>query len=505
MIAAHLRDEHMMILIKYATRGRPDLFKKTLSTYIGSLSGKHTVKIIVSIDRDDLSMNNPQMMKFIANFRNVFVKIGNSKSKIEAINANISSDEVFDILILASDDMIPYDNYDDLIVSDIGDNNMVALHYPDGLYNVDSSSIITWSVMSYALYKKLGYIYNPEYKSLWCDNDFTEVARNLGAYKFVDRQIVKHEWVGRTVKDELHYKNEALGSTDKKVFDKRKKEGFIVGGVQTLVRPKLSIMICTLSSRKNLFDRMMAELSRQKTSDVEILVESDNGELSTGAKRNKLRDRANGTYICSVDDDDMVAPTYIADVLDAIKSNPDAIGYIGEYYVDGVFDAVFKTGKDNVWGESMENGIKTYWRPHTHLSIVKREMSDGFSFPDKSWAEDKPYFDFIANNIKTEVLIDKVLYYYYYIPKKNIERVEKEKRGQTITVQAQQHQAQQPIKSQSSHRPNKPVQVSLAGSEKPKPILKGNVNLKNAFLNPVTARAAIDKKISLLKGMKKRS
>ena len=41
------------IVIKMATRERPDKFKKTLQKHIDYLSGKHNVRFIITMDEDD--------------------------------------------------------------------------------------------------------------------------------------------------------------------------------------------------------------------------------------------------------------------------------------------------------------------------------------------------------------------------------------------------------------------------------------------------------------------
>ena len=78
---------------------------------------------------------------------------------------------------------------------------------------------------------------------------------------------------------------------------------------------KLSILICTLKGRDEYLNRVLQVLEPQKTDDVEILIESDERQMTIGQKRNKLLDRAIGDYICYVDDDDLVSVDYIEKIL----------------------------------------------------------------------------------------------------------------------------------------------------------------------------------------------
>ena len=92
---------------------------------------------------------------------------------------------------------------------------------------------------------------------------------------------------------------------------------------------KLSILICTIIERKNLLNRLLNILNKQKTDDVEVLVESDNKQISIGEKRNKLLNKAVGDYVAFIDDDDLVSDDYVKKVLQAIESKPDCCGMEG--------------------------------------------------------------------------------------------------------------------------------------------------------------------------------
>jgi transcriptional regulator CtsR len=81
---------------------------------------------------------------------------------------------------------------------------------------------------------------------------------------------------------------------------------------------KLSILICSVENdeRQESLNKLIHELNNQICSNyaeniVEILVEKDNGTMSVGTKRNVLIDKANGEYICFIDDDDFIAENYL--------------------------------------------------------------------------------------------------------------------------------------------------------------------------------------------------
>jgi len=93
-------------LLKYASRGRPQLFLQRLRDIAATITtDRYTV--FVSFDEDDGTMT-PDVIRAAANMRNVVVQGGMSESKIHAINRGLEvMSGAFDILICMSDDMRP--------------------------------------------------------------------------------------------------------------------------------------------------------------------------------------------------------------------------------------------------------------------------------------------------------------------------------------------------------------------------------------------------------------
>ncbi|MGA1306623.1 MAG: hypothetical protein ACO30M_01840 [Candidatus Kapaibacteriota bacterium] len=87
--------------------------------------------------------------------------------------------------------------------------------------------MMTLTVMGFPLYRKFGYIYNPEYKSLYCDNEQTEVCAALGKLAQSTLCIVRHEWTHEAF-DTLHARNEnrEMYEIDSKTYEARKAKNF---------------------------------------------------------------------------------------------------------------------------------------------------------------------------------------------------------------------------------------------------------------------------------------
>lgn len=146
--------------------------------------------------------------------------------------------------------------------------------------------------------------------------------------------------------------------------------------------------------------------------DVEVLIEIDNKQITSGAKANKLLSRAGGKYIVFIDDDDWVADYYVGEMLKACESDCDCFGMNGFYSIDGGGDIKWILSKDNTDIDTIENGSPLLLRKTNHITGVKRSIAIVNGFPDKSNAEDKGYTQGLVLN--TEYKIVPPMYWYRY-------------------------------------------------------------------------------------------
>ncbi len=185
------------ILIKYASKGRPELFKETITNI---LEKTHTQKfeIIVTADIDDLTMNNKNIKDFCLQRKRVLLMFGKSNSKVHAINRDMNNLlEDWDILINMSDDMkFIVDGWDKEVEADMektfpdGDG---FLHYSDGY--LKETGLPTMSIMDKKYYDRTKYIYYPGYQSFSCDAEAMYVAMMLGRHKYMgnDKVLFHHK------------------------------------------------------------------------------------------------------------------------------------------------------------------------------------------------------------------------------------------------------------------------------------------------------------------------
>lgn len=224
-----LNEQSVNLLIKFPTRGRTDKFFTVLDRYYELLEDPEKTKFIISCDTDDEQMNTLEVKARLATYKNLQVFFGDNHSKIQAVNADISADIDFDVLLLASDDMIPQvKGYDNIIRKHLfyyfPDTDGV-LWYNDG-YQEDRLN--TLCILGKKYYNRFGYIYHPDYKSLWCDNEFMQVSKLLNKYQYFNQVIIAHEHPATNLieNDRLYLKNDAHYDVDRVVFERHQRQNF---------------------------------------------------------------------------------------------------------------------------------------------------------------------------------------------------------------------------------------------------------------------------------------
>lgn len=233
------------LLVKFPTRGRPDKFFTVLDRYYYGAKRKDLTSFLITCDLDDISMNNDAVRQKLQGYKNLTVVYGNSKSKIEAVNADMDHAPEYDIILLASDDMVPEEKgYDEIIrqkMERLYPDTDGVLWFFDG-YRRDFNTLC---ILGKKYYERFNYIYHPSYKSFWCDNEFTDVANQLGKQTFIDKIIIRHihpDWIQRdeaTAKmyenihktngsgiDQTFIKNLPFEQLDARNYHQRKEAGF---------------------------------------------------------------------------------------------------------------------------------------------------------------------------------------------------------------------------------------------------------------------------------------
>lgn len=219
-------NQSLKILFKYPSRGRKERFLQGMDSIVNHLRDKENYQILVSADLDD-----PEMMyldKQIS-YPNTLIVYGKSNSKVEAINRDMDFADDWDIIVVMSDDMrFSFSGFDDVIRAEFSDGNLDKLiHIPD---QDAKEHLATVYIAGKTYFDRFGFVYNPEYKSLFCDNEVQDIAKTLGKYVFVNCPgLVMHlnPAYGHLPKDELFIYQQEIGWTvDQETYNKRKARNF---------------------------------------------------------------------------------------------------------------------------------------------------------------------------------------------------------------------------------------------------------------------------------------
>lgn len=222
------------ILFKFASRSRPEKCIKGIQNIISTLKDHNNYLIALTLDEDDAKSYNKDFinkLKPLVKNNHVVLKFGTSKNKIDAINRDMDYiTQVFDwqILVNFSDDMeFTVFGFDEIIREKFNHqfpDYYGNLHFNDGF----QGSISTMTIMGRAYYEQEGFIYNPVYKSLFCDQEYTEIAQQRNKIQYYPQVIFKHNHpanIGGSV-DELLKKTESFWDEDKVTYEKRKQHNF---------------------------------------------------------------------------------------------------------------------------------------------------------------------------------------------------------------------------------------------------------------------------------------
>jgi hypothetical protein len=192
---------------------------------IQDMSYTNNYFVWAKLDNDD--PDKEEYKSYIGDYPELTVKWGLSKGKVDAVNRDLDDLPECDILIIMSDD-IKFESFgfDD----DIRDAFRKyfpdldgTIHFPD---DHGGQKTIIVSMVGINLYKKLGYLYHPDYESVYCDDDFTNLTKKTGKYKFVNKRLFSHNhpiWT-KTGWDDQYKHNERpeVYKRDHIVFERRK-------------------------------------------------------------------------------------------------------------------------------------------------------------------------------------------------------------------------------------------------------------------------------------------
>lgn len=181
---------------------------------------------------------------------------------------------------------------------------------------------------------------------------------------------------------------------------------------------RFSILVPALESRRGLARDLLESLQEQadQAGGVEVLVDEDDGSEPTGAKRNRLLQKAMGDYLAFVDDDDWVAPTYVDEILAAAAGKPDVVTF-QKLVVRPGGPSTLRVMSFRPRPPGGRRGVTS--RPPMHVCAWRRELAQSICFvPILRYDEDAAWYRPLGESLKEprEEHVSKILYVYRFSP-----------------------------------------------------------------------------------------
>lgn len=397
----------MKISVIHPSYGRPELAATTAKNWLSR--AKEKIEYILCLSSVDEM--GPQ---YADKFQKLPVTIIYSHAANMVIQMNLAATKATgDLIIAVSDDFDCPQGWDELLNNSLQGKTDFVVRVDDGVRHsgINSAGIIPLPIMDRVFYNRVKCIYHPEYNHFYGDEELCRIGVITG--KKIELPILfehVHPVTGKVKSDHVNRKNNKFHAADKATFARREAQGF------GLV--KLSILIPTLKTRVNLVNNLVDELERQiiaigAEKVVQLVLFTDNGERTTGEKRNLLVWNCSGDYVAFVDDDDKIAPSYVQLLLGAIQDKPDCCSLTGLLSVNGTKKNVFKHSVQySGWYEK----DKVLYRFPNHLNCIKKEIAEQVPFPESYHGEDRAYSTDLelSGLIKTEAEIKETLYFYNF-------------------------------------------------------------------------------------------
>lgn len=378
----------MKVLLKCPTRGRPQKLIAAFQKYASLASHPEDIGVALSCDTTDPSMKDERVLAslhvILSKFAWYKVFYSDNTSKIQACNANMDEiDYPWDIVVLVSDDMIPQvEGYDAII------RRFMRTSFPDtdGILwfndGYQQDKLNTLSMYGRTMYGRLGYIYNPIYKSFFCDTELTDLCKTTLKEKtlYVPNVIIRHEHptLGYDTLDDLYVKNYTFFGEDAMTYVAHKTYAY-----------DWSVLIPSLVERTAQRQALLGSI-REKvgricpTLRVEYLTDIDNRQKTIGRKRQQLLQSARGRYMSFIDDDDDITDAYVEDLAACVAGNFHVMRLYGQMSQYRFMHSTSVGVRDRmVVGEP-----PLFQRPPNHLNPMLTDLAKYVSFKDVRRGED---------------------------------------------------------------------------------------------------------------------
>lgn len=210
-----------MISLIHPSKGRPNKAFLTAKKWITSAGCD--VEYILSLDASDNEWefyHHESLGQRLLNYNTSVVEATNRAAKAAK----------GDILIYLSDDFDCPENWGPQVLYEFENEDRPLLIKVDDCLQKFDVPVLTIPIMNRKLYEKLGYFWNPLYKSMFVDCDLYETVKRIGALKNAEHLKFPHlhHSIGKAENDATYKASEANWNQGLAVFNKRKAQKFPV-------------------------------------------------------------------------------------------------------------------------------------------------------------------------------------------------------------------------------------------------------------------------------------
>jgi hypothetical protein len=271
------------------------------------------------------------------------------------------------------------------------------------------SNLNTLCIYGRAFYDQRGMIYDPAYKSLFCDTELTDHCRTILADRcaYIPSCIIRHEHPGTgygQYMDALYERNQKYWNEDMYTYIRRKTYAY-----------DWSVLVPTIPGREQSLESLLAGI-REKVARlaphlrVEYRVNFDRREKSIGRKREELLQEAQGRYMSFIDDDDQMTDAYIEDLRATIAGGFHVMRLRGQ-----IQQYTFTHSTEISLTSPMAAG-EVFLRPPNHLNPMLTDVAKLIHFGDAVRGEDLDWTIRLAKRgfLETEYRSDPSRIHYLY-------------------------------------------------------------------------------------------
>lgn len=162
---------------------------------------------------------------------------------------------------------------------------------------------------------------------------------------------------------------------------------------------------------------------------VELIVDDSvrflNGGLSIGMKREALKNRATGEYMCYLDVDEGVSPNYTETLLKLCSEGKDVCTFRSMVKLSdswGLVDMRLRYFLNDEYTPEF-----TIRRPPWHICPVRTRFAQMYKFEDKSNAEDFEWMKQVLQHCTTEAHTDRIIFQYNHGAHSEADQIENAK------------------------------------------------------------------------------